>query len=169
MTEKPVKDCTTEELASLKHFAEGVLETKRLARCEGDEVEQSKKKGAFPTDTNIKDLPLHHIRDCWCNFIKRCWLSVRGFDRFGILMHDVLLPEDMKQELRKRNLSIAAFIFKHTATTLSHALAGYLFNDKTIYHRNSPDRFLFSLPLWSSKFFSCNTTNFVYNNSSILS
>ncbi len=59
-------------------------------------MNESEKKGNYDSALSIKDLPPRHIRECWCSFLRKTWLSVPGMDRFGVQI-PVMIPEKLKQ------------------------------------------------------------------------
>jgi hypothetical protein len=148
LTAKPFDDCTAQDLQILDHFVRSILYTKRPGRKEKDTVGSNEKKGNYPHHTPILDLPSHHIRECWCNFLKKTLLDIPGMDRFGNVSYHIVLDDDFKERLGNDAIDEKGYIFLFAVTTASVALAKLLFNDRLQYHAVDAN-ICISMPTWS--------------------
>jgi hypothetical protein len=148
LTAKSFDDCTPQDLQTIDHFVRSILHTKRPGRNEKETVASNEKKGDYPHDAQILGLPPCHIRECWCNFLKKTLLSIPGMNRFGNLSYDIALDEDLKEKLYNDGIDEEGYIFLFAVTSAAVALTKLLFNDRLQYHAVDSN-ICIPMPTWS--------------------
>ncbi len=140
LTHKEPSSLSSSEISVLHRVFHSILNVKREKREKGGIVDDRQKRGTFNSDEEIRLLPIHHIRECWCNYLHLTWQYAPRISDVGLVTNVTIPPAVLEvARIKIPNLSTLAFLFQFVCNVLADEVVVTHFNRRIAYNNKGEE------------------------------